>query len=42
MTYIPLKGWKKEVKANTYISYTTTDNQKKTYCQIFIMLSTPS
>jgi len=34
--------WKKEVKPNSYTSYTITNKQKKTYCQIFIMLSTNS
>lgn len=41
-TYLPPKGWKKEVKSNTYNSYSITNKQKKTYCQIFIMLSTAS
>lgn len=41
-TYIPPKGWKKEVKKNSYTSYTITNKQKKNYCQIFIMLSTTS
>ena len=35
----PGGGWKKGVKANTYTSYTITNNQTKSYCQIFIMLS---
>ncbi|MHB1105675.1 MAG: hypothetical protein ACYCZ2_04860 [Lutibacter sp.] len=39
-SYIPPVGWKKEVKANTYTSYTTVNEQTKTYCQLFIMLST--
>jgi len=38
----PESGWKKEVKANTYTSYTSTNEQTKSYCQIFIMLSTAS
>ncbi len=44
VTYTPPPGggWKKEVKANTYTSYTITNNQIKSYCQIFIMLSTGS
>ncbi len=49
ITYAPAKenqsdglGWKKEVKANTYTSYTITNQQKKNYCQIFIILSTAS
>ena len=49
ITYAPPKenhsdglGWKKEVKANTYTNYTITNQQKKNYCQIFIMLSTAS
>lgn len=41
-TYTPPKNWKKEVKPNSYISYSITNKQKKTYCQIFIMLSTNS
>ena len=40
VSYTPPKNWKKEVKANTYTSYTITDKQKNDYCQIFIMLST--
>lgn len=40
VTYTPPKGWKKEVKANTYTSYTIINKQKKDYCQIYIMLST--
>ncbi len=42
VTYTVLKGWKKEVKANSYTSYSITNKQKKTYCQIFIMISTAS
>jgi hypothetical protein len=42
VTYTPPSGWKKEVKANTYTSYTTTNSQNNSYCQIFIMLSTSS
>ena len=34
--------WKKEVIANSYTSYSITNSQKKSYCQIFIMLSTVS
>ena len=41
-TFTPPKAWKKEVKANTYTSYSTINNQKKIYCQLFIMLSTAS
>ena len=41
-TYTPPKNWKKEVKPNSYTSYSITNKQKKTYCQIFIMLSTNS
>ena len=41
-TYTPPKNWKKEVKPNSYTSYSITNKQKKTYCQIFIMLSTTS
>jgi hypothetical protein len=39
-SYKAPKGWKKEVKTNSYTSYTITNKQKKTYCQIFIMAST--
>ena len=41
-TFTPPKTWTKEVKANSHTSYSIIDNQKKTYCQIFIMLSTAS
>src|SRR5688572_20141020 len=34
--------WKKEVKANSYTSYSITNTQTRSYCQIFIMLSTNS
>jgi hypothetical protein len=42
ITYLPPKGWKKEVKENSYTSYTSMNKQNKTWCQIFIMLSVPS
>ncbi|MFL5739591.1 MAG: hypothetical protein ACJ75B_05195 [Flavisolibacter sp.] len=42
VTYSPPKGWIKEVKEKTYTSYTKTNKQAKTYCQIFIMLSVDS
>ena len=42
VTYNAPTGWKKEVKPNTYTSYTTTNSQNNSYCQIFIMLSTNS
>jgi hypothetical protein len=42
VSYSPPKGWKKEVKEKTYTSYTITNKQNKTYCQIFIMLSIDS
>ncbi len=42
VTYAAPKGWKKEVKSNTSTSYTITNQQKKTYCQINIMLSVNS
>ena len=42
VTYTLPTGWKKEVKQNAYTSYTTTNSQKNSYCQIFIMLSTAS
>jgi len=41
-SYAPPKGWQKEVKENTYTSYTTTNKQKNSYCRIIIMLSTVS
>ena len=41
-TYTPPKEWKKNVKADSYTSYTITNKQTKSYCQIFIMLSTKS
>ncbi len=40
--FTPPKNWQKEVKANTYTSYSIINKVKKTYCQIFIMLSTAS
>lgn len=40
-TYTPPTGWKKEVKENV-VSYTKTDNIKKTWCQIGIYRSTAS
>ena len=40
--YAVPQGWKKEVKPNTSTSYTITNQQKKTYCQINIMLSVNS
>lgn len=42
VSYIPPTGWKKEVKQNSYTSYTTTNNQTNSYCQIFVMSSTTS
>jgi len=42
VSYSPPIGWKKEVKQNYYTSYTTTNSQNNSYCQIFIMLSTNS
>src|SRR3954464_8847108 len=41
-SFIPPKAWKKELKANSHTSYTIVNKKKKTYCQIFIMLSTTS
>ena len=41
-TFTPPKEWKQEVKENTYTSYSIINNQKKIYCQLFIMLSTAS
>ncbi|MDO9274393.1 MAG: hypothetical protein Q7T92_02455 [Lutibacter sp.] len=40
ISYTPPSGWEKKVKVNTYTSYTTVNEQTKTYCQLFIMLST--
>ena len=40
-TFVEPSGWKKEVKDNI-ISYTKTDNTKKTWCQIGIYRSTAS
>ncbi len=40
-TYTPPMGWKKEVKENM-VSYTKTDNVKRTWCQIGIYRSTTS
>jgi hypothetical protein len=42
VSYTPPKGFTKEVKANTYTCYTGTNKQKKSYCRIFVMLSTAS
>ena len=41
-TYTPPNTWKEEVKADSHTSYTIINKEKKTYCQIFIMLSTAS
>jgi hypothetical protein len=41
-TFSPPAGWQKEVKENTYTSYTITNRQTKSYCRIFIMLSIKS
>jgi len=35
-------GWSKEVKANTFTSWTSTNKKKGTYCRIAVMLSTAS
>jgi len=42
VTYAIPKGWKKEVKPKTSTNYIITNQQRKTYCQINIMLSTDS
>ena len=42
ITYTPPAGWKKEVKENSYTSFTISNQQTKNYCQIFIMLSIES
>lgn len=39
VTHTPPKSWMKEVKANTYTSYTINNTQKNEYCRIFIMAS---
>jgi hypothetical protein len=41
-SYTPPKDFTKEVKENTYTSYTSTNKQKKSYCRMIIMLSTTS
>ena len=41
-TFSPPKSWKKEVKEDSHTSYSIINKQKKTYCQIYIMLSTAS
>ena len=41
-TFTPPMAWNKEVKANSYTSFNIINKQKKTYCQLFIMLSTAS
>jgi hypothetical protein len=41
-SYTSPKDFTKEVKENTYTSYTSTNKQKKSYCRIIIMLSTTS
>jgi hypothetical protein len=41
-SYIAPNGWKKEVKGNSYTSFTSTNQQTKSYCQIFVMHSTAS
>ena len=41
-TFTPPKSWTKEVKANSHTSFSNINKEKKTYCQIFIMLSTAS
>lgn len=40
MTYLPPKGWTKEVKENQHTSFTTTNKKTKAYCQIFVLNST--
>ena len=40
--YAVPKGWKKEVKPNSSTTYTFTNQQKKTYCQIIILQSADS
>jgi hypothetical protein len=42
VSYTPPTGFTKAVKENTYASYTGTNKKNKSYCRIFIMLSTAS
>ena len=41
-TFTPPNAWKEEVKAGSHTSYSIINQENKTYCQIFIMLSTAS
>jgi len=42
VTYSVPQGWQKEVKPNSSTSFTITNQQKKSYCQIIVMMSTES
>lgn len=42
VTFVPPSGWKNTVKENTYTCYTSTNQQTKSYCQIFVMMSIES
>ncbi len=41
-TFTPPTTWVKEIKEGSYISFTTTDNQKNSYCRICVYASTDS
>lgn len=40
--YAPPVAWQREVKENTYVSYTSTNRQDGSYCQIFVLLGVSS
>lgn len=40
--YAPPVAWQKEVKESTYVSYTSTNQQDGSYCQIFVLLGVNS
>ncbi len=42
VNYTPPAGWKKEIKDGYFTSFTTTDPQKNSFCQIYIMQSVAS
>src|SRR5215213_1334379 len=42
VSFVSPKGWKKEVKENTYTCFTITDKATNSYCQIFVMLDIKS
>jgi hypothetical protein len=41
-TFVSPKGWKKEVKENTYTCFSITNKATNSYCQIFVMLNIKS